>query len=302
MVHAHTHLIIRRRKRGIFWSIVLNLGFSFFELAAGVLANSLAVISNAIHDFADSLSFALAYWGVALSEKAPTKRFTFGYGKAPIFIAFASSLALAVVTFFIIAEAWKRLRAPAALLNPPLILGIAVAGILVNGIATWLLAKDRKSLNIRAAILHLLGDFAGWFLVLAMAIVLMYTNWYFLDPLLTLLISAFILWGSLMVIREGTKIFLDIAPSHIQYDAVKKFVLEHSRQINDVHDLHIWHMGEEEISLSAHCTIKKISMSESQNLLRELKTALKEKFAVSHAVIELECPSCSDGVCEPTGE
>jgi cobalt-zinc-cadmium efflux system protein len=297
----HLHALISRRKRGIFWTILLNFGFSLLELAAGILTNSLAVISSAVHDFADALSFVLSYWGVVLAEKPPTKRFTFGYQKAPIFIAFVNAVALIVVTLFIIAEAATRIAAPERVMNPFTVAAIAAVGIAVNGSAALLLARDRKSLNIRSAMLHLMADLFGWLSVLVMAIVLQFTDWYFLDPLLTFAISAMIIWESFKVVREGTEALLDVAPAGVTYNAIKVAAFAASPDITDIHDLHVWRIGEDETSISMHCVIKKVGAEEAQKILENVKAIIRKNFGIAHTVVELEreCPKCSDGVCVP---
>lgn len=298
---GHIHALVSRRKASILWTILLNFGFSLVELAAGLIANSLAVISSAIHDFTDALSFVLSYWGVTLAAKPPTKRFTFGYQKAPIFIAFVNATALIVVTLFITAEAARRLAAPEKISNTPLVLAIAALGIAVNGAATLLLAKDRKSLNIRATILHLAGDFFGWFLVLVMAAVLLITDWYILDPLLTFAISIAIIWESVKVMKEGAEALLDVAPAGVTYNAIKVAAFAASPDIKDIHDLHVWNIGEDEPSISMHCVVKNVSAEDQQKILEHVKTILLKNFGIAHTVIELEreCPQCEGGICTP---
>jgi len=297
--HEHIHDIIIRRKKGILWGILLNFGFSLIELAAGLFTASLAVISSALHDFSDAFSFVLSYWGITFDHKAPTKRFTFGFHKVPIFIAFVNALVLIVITLGIIANAWKRLRSPVSVSNSLVIIGIAALGIIVNGVATFLLSRDRKNLNIRAAMLHLAGDFAGWFLVLAMGIILRFTNWYFLDPAITLLVSAAILWESVKVIKEGTEILLDITPRGIDFDKVAEFIRSASPLIENVHDLHIWQMGEEQFSLSVHIVVKQKLLGHYHKLLSDLRRDLGKHFGITHAVVEMECPECGTEICTP---
>jgi cobalt-zinc-cadmium efflux system protein len=178
---------------------------------------------------------------------------------------------------------------------------VAIAGLVVNGAAVLLLRRDRQSLNIRAAMLHLLEDFLGWIAVLIGGIVIRLTNWYWIDPVLSLLVSAFVIWGAWSVFRESTRILIDSTPHDLDFNAVRQFMVAFDPEIADVHDLHIWTLGEGERALMAHLVVADGPVSSFHPLLARLECALHDRFALSHVTLELECDTCKSGdnVCVP---
>jgi cobalt-zinc-cadmium efflux system protein len=287
-----------RQSRSLVLSIALNLGFAVAELVAGIFANSLVLVADSVHDASDAVALGLSYVGLRLSTRAPNPRRTFGYRKVRILTAFLNAGVLVVITAFIVRAAIMRILAPEPVKSPTLIV-MAVAGILVNGIAVLLLRRDRGSLNIRAAMLHLLEDFLGWIAVLAGGIVIRLTGWYIIDPILSLLVSGFVLWGAWTVFRESTSILIDSTPHDLDFADVRSFILGFAPDIRGVHDLHIWTMGEGERALMAHLVVADAPVGTFHPLLARLECALTGKYAINHVTLELECDECksSGNVC-----
>src|SRR5512139_3210550 len=202
--HDHGHA---RQGRSLIMSIALNLGFAVAELIFGLIANSLALVADSIHDASDAVALGLSYFGLKLSERAPNQRRTFGYRKVRILTAFINALVLAGLTVFVVRAAVLRIMSPEPVKSPILIV-MAIVGLLVNGAAVLLLRRDRESLNIRAAMWHLLEDFFGWVAVLVGGIVIHFTGWYVVDPILSLAASAFVIWGAYSVFRESASILI----------------------------------------------------------------------------------------------
>jgi len=294
----HHHGSTARQGRSLIVSILLNLGFAVAELIFGLVANSLALVADSIHDASDAVALGLSYFGLKLSERAPNRRRTFGYRKVRILTAFINALVLAGLTVFIIRAAILRIMSPQPVKSPILIV-MAVAGLVVNGLAVLLLRRDRASLNIRAAMWHLMEDFLGWIAVLIGGIVIKLTGWYVIDPILSLAVSAFVIYGAYSVFRESASILIDSTPPDVSFDTVRRFILDFDPQIAGLHDLHIWTLGEDERALMAHLVVKDASVRSFHPLLARLERALTDKFEIAHVTLELESGECksADNVC-----
>jgi len=290
----HHHPEHARQGRSLIVSIVLNLGFAVAALIFGLLANSLALVADSIHDASDAVALGLSYFGLKMSERAPNQRRTFGYRKVRILTAFINALVLAGLPVFVVRAAVLRILHPEPVKSPILIVR-AVAGLVVNGAAVLLLRRDRESLNIRAAMWHLLEDFFGWVAVLAGGIVIHFTGWYAIDPVLCLAVSAFVIYGAYSVFRESASILIDSTPHDVSFDSVRRFILDFDPQIAGVHDLHIWTIGEGERALMAHLKVKDAEVSSFHPLLAKLECALHDNFEISHVTLELECDACKSG-------
>ena len=288
--HSHT----TRQGRSLIMSIVLNLGFAVAELIFGLIANSLALVADSIHDASDAVALGLSYFGLKMSERAPNTRRTFGYRKVRILTAFINALVLAGLTVFVVRAAVLRILHPEPVKSPVLIV-MAIAGLLVNGAAVLLLRRDRESLNIRAAMWHLLEDFFGWVAVLVGGVIIHFTGWYVVDPILSLAVSAFVIWGAYSVFRQSASILIDSTPHDVSFDTVRRFILDFAPAITGVHDLHVWTIGEGERALMAHLKVKDAEVSSFHPMLTKLECALRDNFGLNHVTLELECEVCKSG-------
>ena len=215
-----------------------------------------------------------------------------------ILIAFINALVLAGLTVFVVRAALFRVLHPEPVKSPILIV-MAVAGLVVNGLAVLLLRRDRQSLNIRAAMWHLMEDFLGWIAVLVGGIIIKLTGWYVIDPILSLAVSVFVIYGAYSVFRESASILIDSTPHDVSFDTVRRFILDFDPQIAGVHDLHIWTLGEGERALMAHLVVKDAQVSSFHPMLSKLEGALTDKFDIAHVTLELESGECksADNVC-----
>ena len=291
---SHDHHAHSRQGRSLLVSIALNLGFAVAELVFGLLANSLVLVADALHDASDAVALGLAYFGLRMSERAPNRRRTFGYRKVRILTAFLNAVVLVGLTAFILRAAVVRLLHPEPVKSPILVI-MAVVGLVVNGAAVLLLRRDRESLNIRAAMLHLLEDFFGWVAVLVGGVLIGLTGWYVIDPLLSIAVGAFVLYGAYSVFRESASILIDSAPHDLSFDAVRSFILRFDPVISDIHDLHIWSLGEGERALMAHLVVTDGPVSSFHPMLARLERSLAENFSLNHVTLELECGECKSG-------
>jgi cobalt-zinc-cadmium efflux system protein len=289
--HDHAHV---RQGRSLVFSIALNLGFAVAELVFGLLANSLALVANSIHDFSDAVALTLSYFGFRLSERAPNRRRTFGYRKVRILTAFLNAGVLVALSVLVIRSAILRIVKPEPVQAPTLIL-MAIVGLVVNGVAVLLLRRDRESLVIRAAMWHLLDDFLGFIAVLVGGIIIRFTGWYAIDPILSLVVSGLVIWGAWSVFRESASILIDSTPHDVSFDTVRRFILDFAPEITGVHDLHIWTIGEGERALMAHLKVEDSQVSSFQPMLSKLESALRDNFGLNHVTLELEGDVCKSG-------
>lgn len=298
--HHHDHAAHARQGRSLIISILLNLGFAVVELVFGLAANSLALVADAVHDASDAVALGLSWFGLRMSARAPDRRRTFGYKKVRILTAFINALVLGLLTAFIVRAAIGRILSPEPVHSQTIII-VAVAGLVVNGAAVLLLRRDRASLNIRAAMWHLMEDFLGWIAVLVGGIIIRFTGWYVIDPILSLLVSAFVLWGAWSVFREATRILIDSTPHDLDFDEVRRFIEGFDPAVAGTHDLHIWTLGEGERALMAHLIVRDAAVSSFHPLLAKLECALHDRYEITHVTLELECDECKSGerVCRP---
>ncbi len=294
---ATTHQTALQR-RSLIISTGLNLGFALTELLTGLWANSLVLIAGALHDAGDAVALMLSYLGLRLSLLPPNGQRTFGYRKIQVLIAFVNALALTVLTVLVIRTAFTRIFNPETVKSPVMI-AMAILGIFVNGTAVLILNRHRHSLNIRAAMWHLLDDLLGSGAVLVSGIIIGITNWTVIDPLLSIAIALLVIYGTYRIFRQSVNILIDATPQDLNYDTVRNFILGFSPEIRAIHDLHIWTLGEKERALSAHLVVNDGMLSSFQPLLSELTCSLEKRFAITHITLELECDRCKskDNIC-----
>jgi cobalt-zinc-cadmium efflux system protein len=291
---------IKRQKASLILSIALNLAFSVGEFIAGLFANSLTLISDSIHDLSDSFALTLSYFGLRMAQLSPSQKRTFGYKKLRILTAFLNAVILAVLTVIVLRAAVLRIFHPENV-RSSVLLGMGVLGIIVNGTAVFLLRRDHASLSIRAVMLHLLEDFLGWIAIFVGGLIMRFTNWYIVDPILSIGISIFVIYGAYKILRESASILIDSTPKDLSFEAVRRFILNFDKKVADLHDLHIWTIGEGERALMAHIVVNDNPISSYHQLLSNLECGLKQEFQITHVTLELECAQCKSGenICNP---
>lgn len=283
-----------RQGQSLLISLFLNLFFALAEAVAGFWANSLVLLASALHDAGDAVALGVSYLGWWLSLLPSNRRRTFGYRKVRILVAFINALALGVFTVFVLRAAVLRLIHPEKVKSPLLIL-MVVLGIIVNGLAVRILARYRRSLNIRAAMWHLLDDLLGFSAILVGGVVIQLTGMDFIDPLLSIVVSGLVLVGIGRVFRQSASILIDSTPKDLRFEEVRDFILNFAPVIVGIHDLHIWTLGEEERALMAHLVVNDGLVSSFHPLLTQLNCELKERFGITHTTFELECGECKSG-------
>lgn len=282
--HAHEHA---PRDFGAAFAIgiSLNLGFIIAETIFGVLANSLALIADAVHNLGDVLALGLAWAASVLARRLPSRTHTYGLRRATILAALANAMLLLVTVGGIAVESLRRLSSPAEVATVT-VMAVAGAGILINGATAWLFASGRKSdINLRAAFLHMAADALVSLGVVAASALIYLTGWTRLDPLVSLAIALVILAGSWSLLRESIGMALDAVPGAIALEEVSDF-LQQQPGVAGVHDLHIWPMSTTETALTCHCLMP--GGHPGDEFLVRLARELHEKFGIGHATIQVE--------------
>ncbi|UII29034.1 cation diffusion facilitator family transporter [Fulvivirga maritima] len=280
--HGHHH---HHGSGNIKVAFFLNLGFTIIEIVGGILTNSIAILSDALHDLGDSLSLGLSWYFQNLSGKGRDKTFSYGYKRFSLLGAIINSIILFSGSIFIIYEAIPRIFNPEQPETKGMI-GLAVVGILINGAAVLRLRKG-SSLNEEVVSLHLLEDVLGWVAVLIGAIVMHFVDAPIIDPLLSLGISAFILFNVFKNLKKSFTIILQGTPRHLEIDKIKAKI-EELPDINEVHDCHLWTLDGEYNIFSAHLVVNSSKSIEELADIKSKVRSLLDELHVNHATLEFE--------------
>ncbi|MBS0194913.1 MAG: cation transporter [Proteobacteria bacterium] len=265
--------------------IVLNLGFVVIEAIYGVLANSLALLADAGHNFSDVLSLALAWGASLLVKRMPTQRRTYGLRRSSILASLANALLLLIGIGAIAWEAVGRLGNPQPV-SSGVVMWVAAIGIAINGFTAWLFASGRKGdVNIRGAFLHMAADAGISLGVVLAALAMRYTGWLWLDPVVSLGIVAAIAWGTWGLLVESLDLAMDAVPRHIDPGKVESW-LASLDGVEAVHDLHIWGMSTTEVALTVHLLRPDATLDDA--LLARIQRGLRERFGIGHTTIQFE--------------
>lgn len=282
--HSHHHFPTHASRKALVFGIGLNVIYVIVEFVAGLVVDSLALIADAAHNASDVLGLLLAWMALVLADRAATKYRTYGFGRVSIMAALTSGLLLAATLGALAWEAVGRLRAPVTL-DGQTVSVVALIGVLINGLTAWLLAKGQHDLNIRAAFLHMVADAVISLTVVIAGVVVWLTEWWWLDPALSLLVVLLIFYGTWELIREALHLSLDGVPRGIDVKAIEQ-ELAAEPEVIDVHDLHIWALSTSENALTVHLVVK--SLTSPNELLMRVQARLARCHGIRHATIQLE--------------
>jgi cobalt-zinc-cadmium efflux system protein len=275
-------------------SLVATLVYVVLTFVAGLRAHSLALLSEAGHNVSDFLALLLSF--VAVYSK------TFGYQRAGVLAAFVNAATLILISLWIAVEAVHRLSAPVAV-QPKLMMYVAAAGVVMNGVIAALLWGVARDVNLRSAFIHMAGDTLSTAAVIAGGAGILLTGQNWIDPVLSLFIAALILWSSFGIVRETLNILLEGTPRGVSLPEIRSS-MEAVEGVTNVHDLHIWSLGSQSRALACHVTIADIPPSESTAILVKLNHVLKDHFDICHTTIQFEHTGCQvlDGCVVPIEE
>ncbi len=286
MSHNHSHHEVKGKN--LLFSIVLNIVITVAQVIGGILSGSLALISDALHNFSDVLSLIFSYIATVLSKKKASLNQTFGYKRAEIIAAFVNAISLMIVAVFLIFEASQRFMNPEPI-QSNLVIWMSLLGIVANGLSALLLKKDAdNNLNIKSAYIHLFTDMMASVAVLIGGILMKYYQIYWIDSVLTFAIAIYLFYIGYDLLIESTRILMLFTPSNIDIKEIVREVHQISG-VNKLHHIHVWHLNEHELHLEAHLDCSEdMKMSEFNILLEKIETLLLVKFSINHINIQPE--------------
>ena len=294
MAHNHSHRSVEgSTTRNLSLTMALNFFITAMEIIGGFISGSLSLVSDALHNFSDGIALIITYVAMRMSEKPRTLKYTFGLKRVEILAAIINASSLIIISFFLIKEAIERFFNP-SLISGSLMLIVASIGLLANISGTLLLKKGSKdNLNLRAAYFHLLSDAVSSLAVIIGAIFIIIFQIYWIDPLLTILISLYILKEAYKITKEAIEILIMSAPREIDVNKIKKEI-ETLEGIVNIHHIHIWKLNDNQIHFETHVEVNDSLVSELMPLKEEIENILKQSFNVSHTTIQFEISKCKN--------
>src|SRR6266851_8690866 len=302
-MHMHaSHGGGERTSRVLRVSLVVTAAYIVLLVVAGIRAHSLALLSEAGHNLSDFFALLLSLTAVYLQSRPPSSTKTYGYHRAGVLAALVNAVSLVAVSGFIFYEAFRRLQNPQQV-QAGVMIGVAAAGVVMNGVIALLLYRAGSDVNIRSALLHEIGDTLSTGAVIVGGWIIMATGRYWIDPVLSVAIGVLILWSGFGIVRETLNILLEGTPRGVKLESVE-IAIRSIDGVNDVHDLHCWSIGSETRALSCHIAIADIPPSVSERILRDVKDSLHLNFRIDHTTIQFEHVECevAHGCVIPVGE
>lgn len=289
--------------RSLWLALAITLAFVGVEAAAGLAANSLALLTDAAHNFTDVIALALTAYALWLARRPASSGRTYGYHRAGILIALLNSTTLALIALGIFAEAIRRLMHPPQV-EETLLIGVGAVAFVVNaGTALLMWRGSQRDINVRSAFVHLAGDTLSTLGAVAAGVVMRFTGWMALDPLVSVLIGLLILRGAWQIIRETVDILLENAPRDIDMPGLVSD-LKQLPGVRGVHDLHVWSITDHMRALSAHLLVDDMPISRAAPIQSAVNDILLHRYNIAHAALQLECEGCEPDLlyCDWTAE
>jgi len=282
--HSHTHEV-KDFGKAFAIGIALNVAFIIIEVIYGFIINSLALIADAGHNLSDVLGLAIAWVASYLVKKSATKKYTYGMKKSSVLAAFLNAMILLVAIGIIIWEAIRRFAQPQPIEGTTMMI-VAGIGVVINAVTALLFFSGRKQdLNIKGAFLHMAADAGISFGVVLVGLLLTITNYYWIDPVVSIVIALIIFWGTWDLLKDSTSLALDAVPKGIDREGVEKY-LDSISEIESFHDLHIWAMSTTETALTVHAVVEESCFR--NELIEKISEELRHRFNIVHTTIQIE--------------
>lgn len=288
MGNNHNHHHHEVQGKNLLFSIVLNLVITVAQVIGGILSGSLALLSDALHNFSDVLSLVFSYVAHKLSRKKASVNQTFGYKRAELIAAFVNAMTLIIVALFLVYGAIERFFNPEEI-KSGLVIWLSILGIVANGLSAILLKNDAdKNLNMKSAYLHLFTDMLASVAVLIGGLLMKYFQWFWVDSVLTLLIAVYLLIVGFDLLKNSTQMLMLFTPVHIDINEIVSEVHK-IKGVNKLHHIHVWHLNDEELHLEAHLDCQEdIKISEFNEILHQMEHVLFDRFQINHINIQPE--------------
>ena len=283
--HHHHHPV---SGKNLLIATLLNLVITVVEIAGGILSNSLALLSDALHNLSDTFATFIAYVAIRVGKRNPTTKKTFGYKRVEILAAMLNAVILIIICVYLFREAWERLQDPEPI-KSLIVIVVAMIGLGANLLAVALLRKDsRKSINVKAAYVHLIGDSLSSVVVVIAAAAIQLFSIYWLDPLVTFLIGIYLIREAYVILKEAVGILMQSTPENINVKKIQSNV-EAFPGVSSLHHLHVWTLDENEIHLEAHVELTEDrKISEAAEIQEKIEKMLLQKFHIRHITLQFE--------------
>lgn len=302
--HSHSHFgdIAKQTGSRIALSLALTVVFVVVEAAAGLFANSLALLTDAAHNFTDVIALGLSWYAVRLTTQPSNSQKTYGYHRAGILVALINSTTLVIISLGIFYEAYLRFTKPPEV-NSEVLIGVGLVAFIIN-LVTALMVKNGSDhdLNMRSAFIHLMGDVVSTIGAVVAGVIIYFTHANWLDPFVSVLIGLLILWNAWGILRETVDILLESAPRDVDMSAMVRDMLR-VKGVLGIHDLHVWSITQGLRTMSAHILTDDLSISAGAEIQSRVNELVAHHYNISHATLQLECVGCDpDGLyCDING-
>lgn len=281
--HSHGH---NANKKALTISFCLIAGFMLVEFVGGILTNSLALLSDAGHMLSDAVALGLSLAALIFGERAATLDKTYGYKRFEILAALLNGIALVALSIYILYEAIVRLSSPPSVIGKGMII-ISAIGLVINIVVAWILSRGetKENLNIKSAFMHVLGDLLGSVGAIIAALLIIFLGWNIADPIASMIVSVLVLYSGWHILKDSVNILMESKPANIDTAEVKRAIKSIDGVI-DIHDLHIWMITQEFLSLTTHVSVK--NNSDRDLLLNQITEIIKQKTGITHITVQLE--------------
>jgi len=287
------HEANEKNLRRVLVALVLTGAFMVVEVVGGIISGSLALLADAGHMLTDTMALALAAMAFHVSKRPPDGKLTFGYQRFQILAAFVNGLSLLAIVGWILFEAINRFLNPVEILGETMLV-VAAAGLLVNLISFAVLhTGDQENLNIRGAALHVAGDLLGSVAAIVAALVIIYTGWTLIDPILSVAVAVLILKSAWSLVKRSAHILLEGAPEWLDVQAMQERVVAGVPGVGEIHHVHIWGLTPQELMLTMHMSVVD-GVTSQADVVRDTKQFMKDEYGIGHSTIEVDVDGCSD--------
>jgi len=294
MSHGHNNSKKRRthhhpvNEKNLLGATLLNLVITLVEIAGGMLSGSISLLSDALHNLSDTFATFIAFLATRIGRRGANPKLTFGYKRVEILTALLNAVILIVMSIFLIMEAYKRLYEQREI-NSMIMIVVAMIGLMSNVFAAAILRKDsHKSINVKAAYVHLVGDALTSLLVVVGGIIIRFWQIYWVDPLITFLISIYVVREAFIILKEALNILMQSTPENLDIEMIRKRV-ESISEVSNIHHIHTWMLTDQQIHLEAHVELSKdLKISQVDKIRKELDSLLNDEFNINHITLQFE--------------
>ncbi len=284
MGHIHTH---EKNGKALFWAILINVILTVVQVIGGLVSGSLSLLADALHNFSDAGALIIAYVAQKVSGLPANKEMTFGYGRAQILGALINSVTLVLVGLYLIYESWERFQSPSEI-DGWMVIGVAGVALVIDLATAWLThAGSKESINMKAAFIHNLSDALASVVVIISGVLILNYDIFWVDLVATLLISFFILYQSVGLIKSSVKVLMQAVPEDLSQSEIVT-ELKKIDGVEDIHHVHIWELYEKFRSFEAHVVIKNKNLESMEGIKKNIKSLLKKSFNIQHSTLEIE--------------